>query len=136
MKVIKYDVKLKIEVKDIKKEEQELKNSLIKAFTYKKKDGNLVSPKITTSDSSIEVEGLKFRKLINVRKFISQLADDYDARCGKLNKADNAMTIECTGSGAKLYFEIRKERIVKPKKPKQEVKGEKKEEKKEEEKKS
>lgn len=125
MKVIKYNVKVKIEVNNAKKEEESLKNGLIKAFSYKKKDGNIVTPKLTVSDNSIEIEGLKFRKLISVRKFISDLAEDYNAQCGKINKSENLMTVECSGKESKLYFEIKSERLVKPK----EAKGEKKEEK-------
>lgn len=137
MKVIKYNVKVKIEVKDAKKEEEHLKNSLVKAFSYKK-DGNLVSPKLSVSENSVEIEGLKFRKLVNVREFISNLAEDYHVQCGKLNKAENLMTVECNGQNAKLYFEVKTERRVKPKKEakkeekKEEAKAEKKEEKKEE----
>ncbi|AWR98324.1 hypothetical protein DFR86_09960 [Acidianus sulfidivorans JP7] len=70
----------------------------------------------------MEVEGLKFRKLVNVRNFISKLASDYDAKCGKLNKSENLMTVECSGSNAKLYFEIKTERIRKPKVEKKEKK--------------
>ncbi|ARM77182.1 hypothetical protein B6F84_11720 [Acidianus manzaensis] len=92
----------------------------------------MISPKLTVNDNSIELEGLKFRELINVREFISRLAQDYDAKCGKLNKSENLMTVECNGNNAKLYFEIKTERIKKPKTEKKEEKKQTKEQKQEE----
>jgi hypothetical protein len=98
MKVLKYHLKAKIQLKD--KEEY-------KEYT--------------------------FRHLINVRKFIGEMSNKYDVRCSKLNSSGDTYTTQCEGDSTKLFFEVKKEKIVKPKKEKKEAKKEaKKEEKKEE----
>lgn len=65
----------------------------------------------------------KFRKLINVRKFIDELIDDEDVKCTPLNKSENLMTKQCEGDGIKYFFEITTERVKKVKK--EESKGQK-----------
>ncbi|BFH74159.1 hypothetical protein SJAV_21030 [Sulfurisphaera javensis] len=131
MKVIKYNVKVKLETKDPKKELNKVGGILIGRFTKdekkfkdqlnsilqgKSKVIELDGIKASLSDSSIEVEGIKFRKLINVRKFINEIAEKYEAKCGQLNKSENLMTKQCEGENVKVYFEIKPEKIKPQKK--------------------
>ena len=149
MKVIKYNVQVKIETKDAKKEIQKVGGLLILRFAkderkYKDQLNNVLQGKskvievdgikASLTDTTLEVDGIKFRKLINVRKFIDEVAEKYDIKCGQLNKSENLYTKQCEGENVKIYFNIKPERI-KPVK-KEEKQEEKKEEKKESESKS
>ncbi|WP_246252884.1 hypothetical protein [Acidianus brierleyi] len=97
MKVLKYHLKAKIQIKD--KE---------------------------------ETKELTFRHLINVRKFINGMSKKYDVKCSKLNSSGDVYTTQCEGGDStKLFFEVKKERIKKPKAEKKEEKKEAKKEKKE-----
>jgi len=145
MKVIKYNVQVRVETKDPKKEIQKVGGLLIQKFAkderkYKDQLNSVLQGKskvievngikATLTDTTLEVEGIKFRKLINVRKFIDEVAEKYEAKCGQLNKAENLYTKQCEGKDAKVYFDIKP---VKIKPVKKEEKQEKKEEKKESE---
>ena len=152
MKAIKYNVQLKIETKDPKKELQKVGGLLILRFArderkYREQLSNILQGKskvievdgikATLTDTTLEVDGIKFRKLINVRKFIDEVAEKYEAKCGPLNKSDSLYTKQCEGKGVKIYVNIKLERIKPVKKEeKQEKKEEKSEEKKESESKS
>lgn len=136
MKVIKYNVQVKLESKDPKKEIQKVGGLLILRFAKdekkfeeqlssvlqgKSKSMEVNKIKVHLTDTTLEVEGIKFRKLINVRRFIDEIAEKYNAKCGQLNKSENLYTKQCEGENAKIYFEIKPEK-VKPIKKEEEKK--------------
>lgn len=57
-----------------------------------------------------------FRHLVNARKFIKELTEDEDVKCTPLNSAGDTFTKECKGEKVSYFFEIKRIRIVKPKK--------------------
>ncbi|BFI74292.1 hypothetical protein [Sulfurisphaera ohwakuensis] len=142
MKVIKYDVKVKVETKDPKREFAKLHGLLIGRFTkderkYKEQVNNILQGKAKSleingikasiNENVLEVEGIKFRKLINVRKFIDETTKKYEMKCGQLNRSENLLTKQCEGENIKVYFEIKPERIKPIKKTTEEKKEESKE---------
>ncbi|HII73904.1 TPA: hypothetical protein HA332_05870 [Sulfurisphaera tokodaii] len=83
--------------------------------------------KTSINENVLEVEGIKFRKLINVRKFIDETTKKYEMKCGQLNRSENLLTKQCEGENVKVYFEIKPERIKPIKKTAEEKKEESKE---------
>lgn len=152
MKVITYNVKVKIETKEPRKELARSNGILIGRFTKDERNykdqllkvlqgkSNVIEVdrvkgkdkvKALVTENTIEIEGIKFRKMINLRRFIDELAEKYEAKCSPLNKGEKEITKQCESSSAKLYFTITSEKI----KPIKKTEGEKKEESKKTEKK-
>jgi len=116
MKVVKYFVKLT--VKDDKGENP------VKLKVVKHEKGEQ-----GTKRKVVEVEEHPFRKLVNARKFVNNVVERNSVECTPMKKEGDVWIKECTStSGAKLTFQIRQQRIVKPKKEKKEEKTSKKEE--------
>ncbi len=108
MKVVKYFVKLT--VRD-DKGENPVRFKLVKH--EKSEEG--------TKRKLIDSEEHPFRKLANARKFVNEYAERKGMECSSFEKKDNFWSKECSSqSGVKYTFEIREQRIVKPKKEKKE----------------
>ncbi len=104
MKVVKYFVKLT--VKNDKGDNQ------VKFKVVKHEKGEQGSKrKVSESDE------LPFRKMLNARKFVSEFAERKGIQCSQFEKEGDMLTKECTSpSGEKYIFQVRQQRIIKPKK--------------------
>ncbi|BBG23523.1 hypothetical protein [Sulfuracidifex tepidarius] len=108
MKVVKYFVKLT--VRD-DKGDNPVKFKLVK---HEKSEGG-------TKRKLVDAEEHPFRKLANAREFVNTYAEREGIQCSSFEKKDNVWSKECSSqSGVKYTFEIREQRIVKPKKEKKE----------------
>ncbi|BDC17113.1 hypothetical protein [Acidianus sp. HS-5] len=128
MKVVKYYVDVKVELKegknaDIEKVKLE---GLLKRFTKKKEDKE--EPKLTVNDHTIELSGIRFRERIGFRNFVDELAEKYEAKCTPLNEANGKITVQCESDKAKISFEANVTRFKRPKKEGEEKEGESKKE--------
>ncbi|MFP3163655.1 hypothetical protein DDW13_09055 [Acidianus hospitalis] len=126
MKVVKYYVDVKVELKEGKNVDSEKAKleGLLKRFSKKKKGEDKEEPKLTVTDHTIELSGIRFRERIGFRNFVDELAQKYEAKCTPLNEANGKITVQCESEKAKISFEAN---IVRFKRPKKEE-GEKKEE--------
>ncbi|EZQ01905.1 MULTISPECIES: hypothetical protein [Acidianus] len=78
---------------------------------------------LTLGDKETTIERT-YRHKVNAVKFIKEMGEKYKAKCRPLNNSENIYTTICEGNKTKISFEIKREKILKPKKEDQKKKEE------------
>ena len=126
-------VKVEFTKKDVTINEGKLKDLLYYRFYDKHFDENIkkpmkkrkakpeLKPEWKLQDHTIEVNNITFRKKINARKFIDEVAEKLGAeKCSKLKEENGVISTQCEGENVMIYFEIKTQKIKPPKAEKKE----------------